>query len=74
VAKARQPLSTYDDMAELIRLGAYKAGTNADVDLAIKLQPQLDDFLSQRKDERSTLADGYSALDAIVSGGKGSAK
>jgi flagellum-specific ATP synthase len=74
VAKARAPLSTYEDMAELIRLGAYKAGTNADVDLAVKLQPQIEDFLRQRKDECSTLADGYSALDAIVSAGKGYSK
>ena len=66
VIRARAPLSTYEDMAELIRLGAYKAGTNAEVDAAIKLQPKLEAFLSQRKDECSTLADGYAALDAIV--------
>src|SRR6478752_1236612 len=30
VAQARAPMATYDDMAELIRLGAYKAGTNAE--------------------------------------------
>jgi flagellum-specific ATP synthase len=66
VMRARGPLSTYEDMAELIRLGAYKAGTNPDVDAAIKLQPQLEAFLSQKKDECSNLADGYAALDAIV--------
>jgi flagellum-specific ATP synthase len=73
VQRARGPLSTYDDMAELIRLGAYKAGTNPEVDAAVKLQPQLDAFLSQRKDEHSTLAEGYSALNAIVGAGKGNA-
>jgi flagellum-specific ATP synthase len=64
--KARVPLATYEDMAELIRLGAYKAGTNPEVDAAIKLQPQLEAFLSQKKDECTTLADGYAALDEIV--------
>jgi flagellum-specific ATP synthase len=74
VMKARAPLARYEDMAELIRLGAYKAGTNADVDAAIKLQPQLEAFLTQKKDECSNLAEGYAALDAIVgaNSGKGS--
>jgi len=71
VQRARAPLATYEDMAELIRLGAYKPGSNAEVDAAIKLQPQLEAFLTQKKDERSTLADGYAALDAIVGSGPG---
>jgi flagellum-specific ATP synthase len=66
VMRARAPMATFEDMAELIRLGAYKAGSNADVDAAIKLQPQLDAFLSQKKDECTTLEDGYAALDAIT--------
>ncbi len=66
VANARATLATYEDMAELIRLGAYKSGTNADVDAAMKLYPQLEAFLSQKKDERSTLADGYAGLEAIL--------
>ena len=34
VIAARKPLTIYEDMAELIRLGAYKAGTNPEVDSA----------------------------------------
>ena len=34
VMRARKPLTIYEDMAELIRLGAYKAGTNPEVDNA----------------------------------------
>lgn len=74
VARARVPLSVYEDMAELIRLGAYKTGTNAEVDAAIKLYPQLESFLAQKKDERSTLADGYAALDKLFSAEKGKGK
>lgn len=69
IARARSTLSIYDDMAELIRLGAYKHGTNAEVDAAIKLYPQLEAFLSQKKDERTDLADGYEALENIMSAG-----
>jgi len=69
VARARATLSVYEDMAELIRLGAYKAGTSAEVDAAIKLYPQLEEFLSQKKEERTTLADGYEALEQIQGAG-----
>jgi flagellum-specific ATP synthase len=71
VAAARAPLSVYEDMAELIRLGAYKTGTNPEVDAAIALYPRLEAFLAQRKDERVTLGDGYAGLAEIVAPGKG---
>jgi flagellum-specific ATP synthase len=69
VAKARRHLSTYEDMAELIRLGAYRKGSDAKVDEAIQLNPALEAFLGQRKDERADLASGYAALAGIVGGG-----
>ena len=71
VAQARAPMATYDDMAELIRLGAYKAGTNAEVDNAIRLNPHLETFLIQKKDECATFAESYSALETIMGDGKG---
>lgn len=71
VAEARAPMAMYDDMAELIRLGAYKAGTNPDVDTAIRLNGPLEAFLTQKKDECATFADGYSALEKIIAEGKG---
>jgi flagellum-specific ATP synthase len=71
VALARAPLAIYEDMAELIRLGAYKAGTNAEVDAAIKIVPQIETFLTQKKDECTKLAEGYAALDRILGGGIG---
>jgi len=71
VAEARAPMAIYEDMAELIRLGAYKTGSNAAVDAAIALNPKLDAFLTQKKDECATLADGYEALEKIMSEGKG---
>ena len=55
VAQARAPMAMYDDMAELIRLGAYKAGTNAEVDAAIRLNPELEAFLIQKKDVVTTV-------------------
>ena len=74
VLQARQPLTIYEDMAELIRLGAYKAGTNPEVDEAVRLYPQLEAFLAQSKDERATLSQGYDALSTIMGSAQGSAR
>src|SRR6185312_10588252 len=73
VLRARQPLAVYEDMGELIRLGAYKAGTNPEVDEAVRLYPQLEAFLAQAKTERAVLSEGYGALSAILGGAEGDA-
>lgn len=65
VTKARQMLSPYEDMAEMIWLGAYSAGTDENVDAAIKYILDLDAFLAQDRDEHSDLASGYSQLAKI---------
>ena len=72
--RAREPLTIYEDMAELIRLGAYKAGTNPEVDNAVRLYPQLEAFLAQKKTEQAALSEGYDALSAILDGAEGSAR
>lgn len=66
VLRARQLLSTYDNMEELIRLGAYRAGTNAEVDEAIHYNPMLEAFLAQSKEEVTSLEDGYAWLAQIL--------
>lgn len=66
VFKARQLLSTYEDMAELIRLGAYRQGTDPKVDEAVYYNPALEAFLSQRKDEPMDLETGYMALAQLL--------
>jgi flagellum-specific ATP synthase len=54
-------------MEELIRLGAYRPGTSAEVDEAIRLHPAFEAFLGQDKGESTGLADGYERLEAILS-------
>ncbi len=66
VQRARQLLSTYDDMEELIRLGAYRRGSDAGVDEAIHFNPVLEDFLAQGRDERTSLGEGYAWLARIL--------
>jgi flagellum-specific ATP synthase len=66
VNRARQVMATYADMEELIRLGAYRKGSSDEVDEAIGLHPPLEAFLSQGKEESTTLAEGYRRLAEIV--------
>ncbi len=66
VSAARQFISTYEDMAELIRLGAYKRGSDAKVDEAIRRYPLIEAFLAQPKQERADLGSGYAQLTALL--------
>ncbi len=63
---ARRLMATYENMEELIRLGAYRAGSDPEVDEAIRYHAALEEFLSQRKDEATNLADCYALLAEIV--------
>jgi len=60
--EARRFLATYADMEELIRLGAYRSGSDPEVDEAIRLNGPLEAFLGQGKDEVTRLEEGYQQL------------
>jgi flagellum-specific ATP synthase len=66
VLRARQTMGAYADMEELIRLGAYRPGSSAEVDEAIRLNPALEAFLAQRKEEATSMADSYRMLAEIM--------
>jgi flagellum-specific ATP synthase len=68
VSRARDLMSVYEDMAEMIRLGAYRKGADPKVDEAIAIYPKLDVFMRQKKNERTALADCYKQLSAILAG------
>jgi len=66
VERARQLLARYEDMADMIRLGAYRPGSDPGIDEAIAYYPQLEAFLSQSRQERGELGAGYAALAALL--------
>jgi flagellum-specific ATP synthase len=66
IMRARQVMATYADMEELIRLGAYRAGSSAEVDEAIRLHGPLEGFLRQAKGEVTGLNKGYRQLEQIL--------
>ena len=66
IRRAKQVISTYEDMAELIRLGAYRKGSDPAVDQAIKIYPQIEDFLTQNKNDASTIEESFVRLARIL--------
>ncbi len=69
VNTARRLMTTYDDMAEMVRLGAYRKGSDKEVDQAIHFHPLFENFLRQDMNERTTLQEGYDALAHILKTG-----
>jgi flagellum-specific ATP synthase len=68
ITRAKQVMATYSDMEELIRLGAYRPGSSAEVDEAIGYHKPLEDFLRQMKDESTSMGEGYERLEQILAG------
>ncbi|WP_216476140.1 FliI/YscN family ATPase [Candidatus Hepatobacter penaei] len=66
IEHVRRVLSTYENMAEMIQLGAYQQGQSPDVDKAIADYPKIESFLSQDKDTAVSLEEGFAQLKAIV--------
>jgi flagellum-specific ATP synthase len=55
-------LASYNESEDLINIGAYKKGSNRDIDTSIRLKPQMDSFLRQGIFEPSELNDAQSFL------------
>ncbi|MDA0239602.1 MAG: flagellar protein export ATPase FliI [Proteobacteria bacterium] len=66
VERAKRLIATYDDMAELIRLGAYRQGSDVSVDEAIYYFPAIEEFMRQTKDQQTGLEECYRALATLL--------
>lgn len=64
--QARGLLSTYGDMEELVRLGAYKVGSSAEVDRAVALAPRIEALLGQGKSDRGHPGAAFAALGQLL--------
>lgn len=64
--RAKQIITSYEDMAELIRLGAYRRGSDPQVDEAIRIYPQIEEFLRQNKNENTSIEEGFEILSSII--------
>ncbi len=67
-SRARALLATWQDMQDLVRLGAYKSGTDPAVDEAVRLVPRIEAFLSQSKNEACSVGRGFAELATALAG------
>jgi flagellum-specific ATP synthase len=58
----RRLLAAHARSEDLIRIGAYKAGTDDELDRAVRAMPTLRRYLEQASDERVSLADALADL------------
>jgi flagellar biosynthesis/type III secretory pathway ATPase len=64
--RMREALSAYQQSEDLIQLGAYVAGTNPQLDSAIRARPQMLDFLRQPIDGKSPLVETVNRMQTLV--------
>lgn len=63
--KLKNVLATYNEAEDLINIGAYKAGSNPDIDFAISKIRQVNEFLMQDVDSKFLFDDEVSMLSEI---------
>ncbi len=66
VTQARRLLALRDSVADLVRLGAYRTGADAETDRALLVAPRIEAMLAQRKGEVSSLSAAFEALASAV--------
>ena len=60
--KMKQVLATYQEAEDLINIGAYKAGSNPDIDFAIDKIRAVNAFLQQQTDEKYTFEESLQQM------------
>jgi flagellum-specific ATP synthase len=68
VRRARAILALHADMVDMVRLGAYRAGTDAAVDEALRLTPLIEDVLRQRREETTGFDESFLRLEQAMRG------
>jgi len=58
----RSVLAVWSEIEDLVNIGAYAEGHNADYDVAVKMKPRIDEFLAQGIREKAVLAESRAGL------------
>ena len=64
--KFKNLMATYADAEDLINIGAYKSGSNPEIDEAIEKHKAINEFLQQQTDEKTTFEEAVSKIHEIV--------
>lgn len=66
VAQIKKLMAAYQQSEDLISIGAYQAGSNPEVDLAIKMRPLWNEFLKQGNTEDSNFNSASEGLHNLI--------
>ncbi len=69
----RDALASYEQSRDLINIGAYVAGSNPQIDRAIRLHPPVVSFLRQAPTDHNSLDEAIGRMTAIVNEGQADA-
>ncbi|MEE9296672.1 MAG: FliI/YscN family ATPase [Phycisphaerae bacterium] len=61
----KRVLAVWNDIEDLVNIGAYAKGTTPEFDLAVEMKPRIDAFLRQLVDQRYTESETRTALLAL---------
>lgn len=62
----RRLIALYEESRDLIEIGAYKSGTNKELDFAVSNWPLIQDFLAQDSDDSFSSSDAFKQLSRVV--------
>ncbi len=63
--RLKSTLATYRDAEDLINIGAYKSGSNPDIDYAISMNKAINEYLCQETDEKVSFEDSFARLESM---------
>jgi len=64
--RVRQLLADYEEVRDLVQVGAYKAGSDPHIDHVIRLYPRVVDYFRQEKHQRRSLNEALGGLEALL--------
>ena len=67
-SRLKTVLATYNEAEDLINIGAYKSGSNPNIDYAISKINAVNDFLCQDTDAKYTFEESVNLLEALFDG------
>jgi flagellum-specific ATP synthase len=71
IRRARAIVALQAEMADLVRMGAYRAGTDPAVDEALILGPRIEALLRQDRSEKTDLLGAFQSLREVLAGQHG---
>jgi flagellum-specific ATP synthase len=66
LAGARRAAAKFEQIEELLQIGAYKAGTDPEIDAAIRIAGALEELMHQPKGSAVTSAEAFQATQAVL--------